>query len=71
MPVPLSEKSIFEQLNLHRGALRAGEVARLLGLKPVTIYKYVRNGTLPYFRVGRAVRFDGPTLARALKAAQV
>ena len=26
MPVPLSEKSIFEQLNLHRGALRAGEV---------------------------------------------
>jgi len=66
--ISLSEPSVFEQLNRRSGALRVGEVARLLGIAPVTVYKYVRQGTLPYFRVGRAVRFDGPTLARALKA---
>ncbi len=33
------------------------DVAALLRLKPVTVYKMAQKGTIPAFRVGRSWRF--------------
>jgi excisionase family DNA binding protein len=33
------------------------DLARLLQLKPMTIYRMVKAGTLPYYLLGRGMRF--------------
>jgi excisionase family DNA binding protein len=38
--------------------LNPAEVAGLLGMSRVWVYKAVEKGMLPFFRVGDAIRFD-------------
>lgn len=59
---------VVSRLRARKGFLGAKEVAELLGLKAVTVYKLGRNGTLPCFRLATAVRFDPGQLATWLEA---
>ncbi len=34
------------------------ELAKYLGVHPITIYKYLKKGTLPAFRMGKSWRFN-------------
>jgi excisionase family DNA binding protein len=66
--VELSNPSLLETLNRSGRAWKARALAELLGMSVPTIYKYVRLGKLPVIRPdgARSIRFDGPTVARAL-----
>jgi excisionase family DNA binding protein len=58
-----------------RGALKAREVARLLGLNPATVYKLAAAGQLPHLRIRGAIRFRREDVeafvARCYRPAQV
>jgi excisionase family DNA binding protein len=58
---------IVRTLETREHALRAGEVARLLGVTRQHIYKLAADGTIPSFRIGSAVRFDPKHLAEWLR----
>jgi excisionase family DNA binding protein len=38
--------------------LNSQQVAELLGMSKVWVYKAVESGLLPFYRVGDAIRFD-------------
>jgi excisionase family DNA binding protein len=44
-------------LVLSRNSLRAKDVAALLGLHVITVYKLAKSGQIPSFKVGYSVRF--------------
>lgn len=49
-------------------ALTADELARLLSVSKVVIYKYASEGTIPSFKIGTLVRFDAAQIAAWLKS---
>lgn len=51
-------------------ALKIGEAAKRIGMSVSWLYKRVAEGTIPYLKIGRAVRFDVAQL-EAFKAAQL
>lgn len=48
-------------------ALTADELARLLTVAKVTIFKQAKAGRIPSFRIGTCVRFDPKTVAQWLR----
>jgi putative molybdopterin biosynthesis protein len=44
--------------------LTIAEVAKRLGMHPVTVYRLVKEDRLPVFRVGRMLRFDAAELEK-------
>jgi excisionase family DNA binding protein len=42
--------------------LTISEVAQLLKVHPITVYRLIKQGKLPYFRIGRVLRFDADQL---------
>lgn len=40
------------------------EVARLLGVSPVTVHRYKREKGLPYIKIGNTLRFDWEDVRR-------
>ena len=44
------------------GILIADEACRYLKMSKVTLYRYVRQGSIPAFKVGREWKFDKNTL---------
>ncbi len=48
-------------------ALRASELARILSTSKMTIYRLVKQGDIPYFRVGGLIRFDPQAVADWLR----
>jgi excisionase family DNA binding protein len=64
MSVPLSIATTIEQFD---HALTAPELARLLSVHVLTIYRAAKSGALPCFRINSAVRFDPSTIARKLR----
>jgi excisionase family DNA binding protein len=52
---------------IHR-AITAVELAGLLAVSPITVYKMAKAGRLPSFRVGTAVRFDPRVVAHWLRS---
>ena len=42
--------------------LTISEVAQLLQVHPITVYRLIKQGKLPYFRIGRVLRFDAGQL---------
>ena len=38
--------------------LNVSEVAKVLGIKPQTVYQYVSRGIIPFVKIGSRVRFD-------------
>jgi excisionase family DNA binding protein len=49
---------IIQALEARDGALRARELAKLLGVTRQHVYKMAAEGVIPSFRVGASVRFD-------------
>jgi excisionase family DNA binding protein len=47
------------------------EVAKRLGMHPVTVYRLAKEGRLPVFRVGRMLRFDADELEQWIRAGKV
>jgi excisionase family DNA binding protein len=59
---------VIQTLESRECALKAGELAKLLGVTRQHIYKIAASGSLPCFRIGAAVRFDPKQVAEWLKA---
>lgn len=55
--------NLREKLASFDRALTVKEVATLLSVDPDTIYKQVRSGDFPHFRIGTSVRFDPKKLS--------
>ena len=47
--------------------LKVGEVARLLRIHPATVYRLLKNGSIPAFRLGSEWRFSQETIERWIK----
>jgi excisionase family DNA binding protein len=58
--------TIVETLTNYDKALTADELAKLLSVSRKTVFKQAARGVLPSFRIGTAVRFCGPSVARVL-----
>jgi len=50
--------SIRQRLASFKRALTAPEVAEVLGVSKVSIFKLAKQGIIPSFRIGTSVRFD-------------
>ena len=66
--LPVAEaRSIADQVESYRHALQASELAELLAISKVTIFKLAKAGRIPSFRVGTCVRFDPRKVADWLR----
>ena len=50
--------SVREMIAKYGRALNADELAAVLNVSPITIYKQAKKGLIPSFRIGSAVRFS-------------
>ncbi len=53
---------------MRRGLISANEVAERLGIKCQTVYLWVRQRRIPFYRVGRLVKFDEDEVLARFKA---
>ena len=58
---------LADQIERIGRALTAGELAKLLSVSKVTIFKQAAAGKIPSFRVGTCVRFDPRAVANWLR----
>ena len=58
--------SLHQRIANHGRAFTAKEIAGLLNVSPVTIFKQAKKGLIPSFRVGTCVRFEPKKLAEWL-----
>lgn len=49
-------------------ALTAKDLAEILNVSKITIFKYAKAGRIPSFRIGTCVRFDPRAVANWLRA---
>jgi excisionase family DNA binding protein len=56
-----------EHLERLRHAITAKDVAEILAISPITVYKLAKEGKLPSLRIGGAVRFDPRAVAQWLR----
>jgi excisionase family DNA binding protein len=63
----LAVPKIIRALEAREQAVRASELAKLLGVTRQHVYKMAAEGLIPSFRVGAAVRFDPALLAEWLR----
>jgi excisionase family DNA binding protein len=59
--------SLADRVESTDHALTADELARLLSVARVTIFKLAKAGRIPSFRIGTCVRFDPHAVARWLR----
>jgi len=60
-------KSLAELIESYRHALKAAELAELLAVSRITVFKLAKAGRIPSFRVGTCVRFDPRAVAKWLR----
>ncbi len=58
---------LVENLEKRQRALKVSEVADLLQVSPMTIYRAAKDGSLPSFKVGSSLRFDPRAIIAWLK----
>lgn len=51
--------------------LTIAEVADRLSMHPVTVYRLAKEGRLPFFRIGRMLRFDADELDQWVREGRV
>ena len=51
--------------------LTIAEVADRLAMHPVTVYRLAKEGRLPFFRIGRMLRFDAEELEQWVREGRV
>ncbi len=59
--------SLPDQIERIPHALTAAELAELLAVSPILIYKLAKANRLPCFKIGTCVRFDPRAVARWLR----
>jgi len=59
--------SLADQIEQMGRALTAEDLAKLLSVSKVTIFKQAAAGRIPSFRIGTCVRFDPKTVANWLR----
>ncbi|HEY4381910.1 MAG TPA: helix-turn-helix domain-containing protein [Acidobacteriaceae bacterium] len=59
-PMPLN---IRERIATFDRAMTADELAAILGVSEITVYKHAKAGRIPSFRIGTCVRFCPQTVA--------
>ena len=64
MAEPMSLPDRIERIG---HALRADELAKMLTVSTVTIFKQAKAGRIPSFRIGTCVRFDPKTVSQWLR----
>ena len=60
--------SVVEVVGMRRGLVSANEIAEILGVQCQTIYLWVRQKRIPFYRVGRLVKFDEDEVLARFKA---
>jgi excisionase family DNA binding protein len=60
--------SITDKLQSSDHALSISELAPILNVTRLTVERWVTAKRIPFFRIGRTLRFCGPTVARWLQA---
>jgi excisionase family DNA binding protein len=63
----MQSSQIADQIELSLHALTANELAEVLSVSRVTIFKQAKAGRIPSFRIGTCVRFDPRTVADWLR----
>jgi excisionase family DNA binding protein len=61
------QNSLADQIEQTGHALTAPELANILGVSHVTVFKQAKVGRIPSFRVGTCVRFDPYSVAQWLR----
>jgi excisionase family DNA binding protein len=64
-------RTLAEQIEGMDHALEAKELAALLSVSPISIYKLARSKRIPHVRIGTSVRFCGRTVAQWLRSKEV
>ncbi len=59
--------SLADRLEQHENALTAAELAKLLNMFRITIFKKAKAGRIPSFRIGTSVRFCPKSVADWLR----
>jgi len=59
--------SLPERIERIGRALTANELASMLTVSRITIFKQAKGGRIPSFRIGTCVRFDPKTVAQWLR----
>jgi excisionase family DNA binding protein len=58
---------LADRIEQSNQALTAVELAEILGVSRITIFKQAKTGRIPSFRVGTCVRFDPAAVAKWLR----
>ena len=64
-------RSITQRIENFGRALTAPELAALLAVHVLTIYRLAKSGRIPCFRIGSSLRFDPRAVANYLRAHEV
>ena len=56
--VPVTDVDDGSDTGTNRPLLDVDDVAHLLNVAPQTVYKWVRTGYIPHFKLGKCVRFS-------------
>jgi excisionase family DNA binding protein len=62
-----SNLSLADQIEQTGHALTADQLARVLSVSRITIFKQAKAGRIPSFRIGTCVRFDPSAVANWLR----
>ena len=62
--------TLIEQLRARKKAMKARELADVLGCAKITTYRLIERG-LPHYRIGGMVRFDPQAIADYLETHKV
>jgi len=65
--MPEVTSSLPDQIERIPHALKAAEVATLLAVSRITVFKLAKRGRIPCFRIGTCVRFDPKQIAQFLR----
>jgi excisionase family DNA binding protein len=63
----MSGITLVEQIERTGHALTADDLAKLLSVSRITIFKQAKTGRIPSFKVGTCVRFDPKSVAEWLR----
>ncbi|MGO9366519.1 MAG: helix-turn-helix domain-containing protein [Terriglobales bacterium] len=65
---PNKATSLADVIEQTRHALTANELAHVLAVSRITVFKQAKAGRIPSFRLGTCVRFDPHAVARWLRS---
>lgn len=66
-----TQPKLLHSIASAKRALTVAEVAALLHIHKLTVYRLATAGTIPHFRIGSCIRFDPTTLAEYLRQHEV